>query len=72
MTKIGFIGLLHFYKEILPTHVAAILFQKLQFGYTKLPYCIRKKDWYINTKSNDKGYVLLFLHKNSELFYHLS
>ena len=59
LNKFGFIGLLHLRKEILPCHVAEYHFQKHIYDY-KIRFYKRQKDWYIDTKSEDQGSVLLF------------
>ena len=36
---------------------------QISLGFDDMFYCIGEKDWYIDTKSDDKEFVLLFLHK---------
>ena len=63
------IGLLHFYKEDLPFHVAEFPFWKLQFSWKDSFLCIIERDWYIDTKSDDKESIPFSLYKHSALFY---
>ena len=50
----GVIRLLLLHKGILLSHVTQFPFQKLQYVQKDTFYCIREKEWYIDTKSNDK------------------
>ena len=71
LNKFGVIELLHFHNGILPCHMADwISISKTCVCLEGYIFCIREKDWHIDTKSNNKKSVLLFLHKNSVLFYH--
>ena len=65
LNKSEVIGLLHFHKGIWLSHVAEFPFQKLM----QVCKVIRDKDWYIDTKSDNKQSILLFFHKNSVLFH---
>ena len=56
LNKFRVLGLLHFHKEILPSHEAGFPFQKLQYAYDTI-YCIREKKLYIDTKCNDKEFM---------------
>ena len=57
LNKIGVIGLLHFYKGILSSHVTFSMFRRIRL-------VVQEKKTYIDTKSDDKESVLLFLHQN--------
>ena len=56
LNKFGVIGLLHFNKGILLSHVAEFPFQKLQYVKKDSSYCIREKGRYIDTKCDDKKF----------------
>ena len=57
LNKVGVIGLLHFYKGILQSHVTEFPFEKLQYVQKDTFYCIREKEWYFDTKSDDKEFM---------------
>ena len=63
------IGLLHFHKGILPSYVADIFLSKTSVRLKGHIFGIREIGWYIETKSDDKESVLMFLCKSSVFFY---
>ena len=46
--------MLHFQKAILKSHVTEFPFEKLRYIQKDTLYCIREKDRYIDTKSDNK------------------
>ena len=60
---------MHFHKGILLSYVAEYPFKKLQYVQKGSFFCIRGKDWYIDTKSDDEESILRCLNKNSVPFY---
>ena len=54
LNKFGVIEMLLFHKGILQSYVAEFLFQKFQYVKKYTFDCMREKDWYVDTKSDDK------------------
>ena len=62
------IGLLQFHKGILPSYVADIFLSKTSVCLKGYIFGIREIGWYIETKSDDKESVLMFLRKSLVFF----
>ena len=68
MTEFG-VELFHYHKRVLTILCSWISLSKTCCVYKDRFYFMREKDWYIDSKIENKDSVLLFLHENSVLFY---
>ena len=69
MHKFGVKGLLTLPQRDFTVSCGWIYLSKTSLCSEGKIFCIKEKDWYIDTKDDDKESMLLFFHKTSVLFY---